>query len=345
MQLRQQLEQVQQQHQATLTELVVAQASLLQQTAIAEACQAQLAAVSLTAKANSAISWAPEEAFGPLAPWAAPGKHSSGSSYQSAGYTNSAGCPPSTQQAIQQLLNKLLGLSLNEGGSCAALGSVIHQGLAADEARTWCGSPGDPASQLWEDPKVQRIQELRAALAAALAQATGSGCNDQLDSSRQGLTAAAANGAAHVGLHGRGSTELWEERSIGAAAEGARLSRIQELTQQLVSASKAVDLGGQAAAAAGAGHLLSSSSAGLEDTKVQRIHELRAALVDAMKERDELRQQLSDGGLLLQEELATTKRELQETRRESEAYKVRWSLMCYSLVDLLLHCCCSTLEP
>jgi hypothetical protein len=139
----------------------------------------------------------------------------------------------------------------------------------------------------------------------------------------QNRTAAMANGALQCRLHAEGATELEDESCKEAAAQEASLSKIQELTEQLVSASKAVDFASSAAVAAGTGHWPGSSSTGMDSAKEHRIQELRVALMDAMKERDELQQLLNDGGAHLQQELATARRQLVEMRQEVEACKVR----------------------
>lgn len=217
-------------------EVAALQASLLQQTAIAEAAQGQLAAAAITQQVQALL--VPQDA---------------------AAQPAAAGQQPADTAAL-----------------CADLAHVMQRQLAASPV---------PAA----DPKAQRIQELRAALAAALADA-GDAARDVLPDIRRPAQQSALPVAP-------GSS------AVATLAEDPKVQRLQEVVGALMSAAaqmrpdRAADSAtGQhpAPASSSAGSANSGSSSTTADPKQQRIQELRAALSDALKEQDELRQQLQD---------------------------------------------------
>jgi hypothetical protein len=254
-------------------EVAALQASLLQQTAIAEAAQGQLAAAAITQQVQALL--VPQ-----------------GAAAQPAA---AAGAAAGQQQA-------------DTAAMCADLAHVVQRQLAASPV---------PAA----DPKAQRIQELRAALAAALADA-GHAAREVLPDG---------------GSPAQQNTLAVAQRSSAAAAlaEDPKVQRLQEVVGALMSAAAQMRHGEAAdsatvqhpvPASSSAGGANSASSSSMSaDANQQRIQELRAALSDALKERDELRQQLQDRAApwkSANNTLVQAGRQLQEAQQQLVAAQV-----------------------
>lgn len=172
---------------------------------------------------------------------------------------------------------------------CAGLAAAVQMQLAASPL---------PAT----DPKVQRIQELRAALAAALAGSAAPGATTQ---GALLATPAAAAAAGTSGKDAPGSLALHllggplaSSSSTTALAEDPKAQRLTEVVQALMAAATQLPTAGLQSWDAGTAvqhdSTSSSSSLAMGDAKQQRIQELRAALSEALRERDELRQRLQE---------------------------------------------------
>lgn len=238
-------------------EVATLQASLLQQTAIAEAARGQLAAAAITQQVQAML--VPHAALHP----------------QPKGNAAVAAVEPATL--------------------CADPAYAMQRQLAASPL---------PAG----DAKAQRIQELRAALAAALSDASSAACNMQ-------------------GLEPASSLSAGPARGIGAAAalaDDPKVRRLHEVVGALMSAAAQLPTASSAqqdpSTADAPANGSSNSSSG--DAKQQRIQELRAALSDALRERDELRQQLQAGPASANSTLLQAEQQLQEVQLQLVAAQV-----------------------
>jgi hypothetical protein len=257
---RQQLQQATTTMQQAQQQAAMLQSSLLQKTAIAEAAQGQLAAAALTQKLQQMLQAAAPAAVSPGA---------------------------ATTEPVR---------------ACESLAAAIAAPSAGQE-------------QYDADAKVQRIMELRAALAAALTDAADAASAASTPAGTPGAAAAAE--ARHVVPRSRSSMTaavapaLGLDLGIGQGLQGhgfdPKLQRIQELTVALTSAAADIDarsapmpfwgsIGGSSIAAqprASTSSLAGANDAAA-DAKQQRIQELRAALAEALRDKDELLQQLAD---------------------------------------------------
>lgn len=145
--------------------------------------------------------------------------------------------------------------------------------------------PEETRSLLGMDPKLQRIQELRNALATALEQlqAPGapSGLTAEHSSSSAGSMDAGEGAAAAASSGGNQMFNLGEPEEAQPKVE-----RIHHLTSLLVAAARD---------ARAPSPVLANSmakAAGQSDAKCQRIAELRAALLEAHQDNQRLQQQL-----------------------------------------------------
>jgi len=257
-------------------EVAALQASLLQQTAIAEAAQGQLAAAALTQQVQAL-----------LVPAAVTPQATSSSSSSMHGSSQLAAVQPS--------------------GLCADLAAVVHRQLAASP---FAGT----------DPKAQRIQELRAALAAALVEAGSSAQADAGDTAP--AAALAARGSSRYGDHGQptGPSTAFSGANVPAAlADDPKVKRLHEVVGALMAAASQLPAGltGQELSAGSSGGSLAV------DPKQQRIQELRAALSAALQERDELRQQLQGGPQQANSTLMQAEQQLGEAQQQLIAAQVR----------------------
>jgi hypothetical protein len=178
---------------------------------------------------------------------------------------------------------------------CADLAIAMQQQLAASPL---------PAG----DTKAQRIQELRAALAAALAAASSAACN------MQGLEPSSSPSAGPT--HGL--------VAAAALADDPKVRRLHEVVGALMTAAAQLPTASSAqqgrSTADAPTNGSSNNSSG--DAKQQRIQELRAALSDALRERDELRQQLQAGPASASSALLQAERQLQEAQLQLVAAQV-----------------------
>lgn len=158
---------------------------------------------------------------------------------------------------------------------------------------------GATQSPLGEDPKVQRIQQLRAALAAALEGAA----NTNTTAIRVQNAAAEAPAAQQriVDWAPAPATASGAAKQQVGADVDPKLQRIHELVAALTSAAADAADGSSGPAVSfqlGAAAIIGAPAVGTaaeQDAKAQRIHELRAALAEALEERDNLKQQLAAG--------------------------------------------------
>jgi hypothetical protein len=216
------------------------QSSLLQQTAIAEAVQGQLAAICLTQQLQAMLP---------------------------------SGTPDTAE--VRCASSKCRDVSCSD---TAVSGQLLAMPLPTS----------DPISsqQEWQGeahPKVQRIQELRAALAAALCEVK---------------SAAAAEAAAYHQQQQQQQQQQEGEQQIcdtdwysDLHSADPKVARIRELTAALTAA--AAEFGRAARVAPAAAAKADDASFGDADAKQARIVELRAALSQVSRERDLLRQQLA----------------------------------------------------
>lgn len=201
------------------------QTVLLQQSAVAEAAQAQAAAAELMQSMQQGLA-------------------------DSEGATITPDLAAAAAPAVQV------------GNSLAALMPAKAMGAVSISSPGGLESLQSVASS---DPKMQRIQELRAALAAALSDA--------------------AHATAPLPLGGHYSSS----RQQSGQATDAKLQRIQELTVALTAAAGASGASNGLSMQSLQGTMAAAGAAAEQDAKVQRIHELRAALANALQERDELK--------------------------------------------------------
>lgn len=259
-------------------EVAALQASLLQQTAIAEAAQGQLAAAALTQQVQAL-----------LVPAAVTPQATSSSSIMH------GRSPPAAVQP---------------SGLCADLAAVVHRQLAASPI---AGT----------DPKAQRIQELRAALAAALVDA---GSAAQADAGATAPAAAlAARGSSRYGNHGEPtgpSTATGGANVPAALADDPKVKRLHEVVGALMAAASQLPAG-PTSQELSAGNSGGSHGSLAVDPKQQRIQELRAALATALQERDELRQQLQGGPQQANSTLMQAEQQLGEAQQQLIAAQVR----------------------
>jgi hypothetical protein len=293
---RQQLQQATTTMQQAQQEAAMLQSSLLQKTAIAEAAQGQLAAAALTQKLQQMLqAAAPAAAISPAA---------------------------TTVEPVR---------------ACESLAAAIAAPSASQQH--------DDA-----DPKVQRIMELRAALAAALTDVASAASAASTPAGTPGAAAAAARHAlprSRSSMTAAFAPALALDLGIGQGLQGhgfdPKLQRIQELTLALTSAAAEIDaraapmpfwgsVGGSSITAqprASAGSLAGANdaAAAAADAKQQRIQELRAALAEALRDKDELLQQLADVAALQQpgddgaavaQQLVTTQLQLSSATQVTE---------------------------
>lgn len=244
-------------------EVAALQASLLQQTAIAEAAQGQLAAAAITQQAHAL-----------LAP------------------------PVVAQTAVNG--GAAVAAPVEPTSLCADLAYAVQRQLAA------CPLPA-------ADPKAQRIQELRAALAAALA--------DAGDAARGALPGSDALGQQRMQITAHGVST-----PVGAAlVEDPKIKRLHEVVGALMAAAAQMPTDASALGPNTADISAGSSgrNSGMQGVaKQQRIQELRAALSEALRERDELRQQLQAGPASANSTLVQAERQLQEAQQQLVAAQV-----------------------
>jgi hypothetical protein len=259
----------------TQAEATRLQARLLQQTAIAEAAQGQLAAAAITQQAQAL-----------LVPLAGPEPHAS---------------------TVQ--------LAEGPADLCTDLAAVVQRQLAAS-----------PAPDAAMDPKAQHIQELRAALAAALVEAgrgpQGMAATDAL----QAHTAAAG------WLTAQTAGSVLNAVPGGTAASGPedpKVKRLHEVVAALMSAAAQLPTGapqGQYSSGDGSSGAAGGSTADA-DAKQQRIQELRAALSEALRERDELREQLRTGPAVANSTLLQAEQQLQAAQQQLVAAQVSCKML------------------
>lgn len=221
------------------------------------------------------------------------------------------------QLAAAVLLHSAEQAAANAAG--VAVGPAVDacKGLAAQMKQPMPGvsrsvtPAGDKVLQgmIVDDPKCQRIHELRAALAAALSEA-------------------AAAAAPAVNRHQPPDPAVPTKQTLLSLApmqfgqcHEPKMLRIHELTVALVSAA------GDVAAVAYDAPICAKQTADVtiddDDTKTKRMQELRAALAEAMKERDELKHQLAgSSNVKLHRALLEGQQQLAVTKQESEAQQV-----------------------
>jgi hypothetical protein len=269
------------------TEATRLQARLLQQTAIAEAAQGQLAAAAITQQAQAL-----------LVPLAGPEPHAS-----------------------------TLQLAEGPAGLCADLAAVVQRQLAAS-----------PAPDAAMDPKAQRIQELRAALAAALVEAgrgpegmAAAGVLQAHPAAQWGLPAQTAGSSLNAGAGAAAAA--------AAAGEDPKVKRLHEVVAALMSAAAQLPTGapqGQHSTSGNAGSAgAAGSSAADADAKQQRIQELRAALSEALREQDELREQLRTGPAAANSTLMQAEQQLQAAQQQLVAAQVGCKML---VADMRANC-------
>jgi hypothetical protein len=252
---RQQLQQATTTMQQAQQQAAMLQSSLLQKTAIAEAAQGQLAAAALTQKLQQMLQAAAPAAISPAA---------------------------TTIEPVR---------------ACESLAAAIAARNTGQEHYD-------------ADAKVQRIMELRAALAAAMTDAASAASAAATPAGTPSAAAEAryAVSRSRSSMTAAAAPALGLDLGIGQGLQGhgfyPKLQRIQELTLALTSAAADIDarsapmpfwgsIGGSSIAAqpcASAGGAIDAAA----DAKQQRIQELLAALAEALRDKDELLQQLAD---------------------------------------------------
>jgi DNA repair exonuclease SbcCD ATPase subunit len=193
------------------------------------------------------------------------------------------------------------GAGVEPSSVCADLADAVQRQLAASPL---------PAG----DPKVQRIQELRAALAAALA-----------DAAQGAETRAQAQHEPNM-LMNLTRPDIMHLTAAACLTDDPKVRRLQEAVSALLSAatqlpttnSAAQDLGPSDGSRAEPGSLA-------VDPKLQRIQELRAALAEALRERDDLKAQLQAGPVIAHSTLMQAGQQLQEAQQKLVAVQVRIS--------------------
>ncbi len=281
--LKRQLQQQREQLEAARAEqkVVAADAAglkrlLLQQTAIAEALQARMAAAELAAR------FAPQ--------------------------------PPTEQQQQQQ---KEEGMLLPGPPATTLTHAVRQAALSATAADAWDAS---------FDPKLQRMQELRAALAHALSEADAAAA--------AGFISSKAVPGAHdtdAGADTTGARDTHKNMQAGAQLSGVgnskvpwdaahadpKLLRIQQLTSALTSAAF------EASAADAQPHSSSDTVAEVTvDAKAERIQQLRRGLAAALEEVRELKGQLAAQPGALAQQLRDAQEQLAVAQRQMDANQV-----------------------
>jgi hypothetical protein len=245
-------------------EVAALQASLLQQTATAEAAQAQLAAAAITQQVHALL------------------------------------LPQAAAQAAAAGAGTVLaaGAGVQPSNVCADLAGVVQRQLAASPL---------PAG----DPKVQRIQELRAALAAALADAAhGADARAELQHEPYQLTDLTRPDLMHLA-------------AAAGLTDDPKVRRLQEAVSALMSAAAQLPTSSSAAQDSGPADGGRADLGSLAaDPKQQRIQELRAALAEALRERDDMKAQLQAGPATAHNTLMQAGQQLQEAQQQLVAVQV-----------------------
>lgn len=198
----------------------------------------------------------------------------------------------SMQQMVADAATKAATPPIATADTCDSLAAVIRSSLPAESGCGPAALLGVLQVSVIEDPKVQRIQELRAALAAALAEAANAAASPKVQ--QTGEVEKRLTGVDSVFAH---TPEPAQQQLVKSF--DPKLQRIQELVAALKSAAADASDNTVGSTTALQQHEMlnmsvsSMGAAAQQDAKQQRIHELRAALAEVLKERNLLKQQLA----------------------------------------------------